>query len=68
MAFKTYIETNGALLHISGKYQPRWDGKEFEFKILKIDLLSPIVRSKLRQSTHPASIGFMDDVNDKLVE
>jgi len=49
MAFKTYVETNGAMLHITGKYQPRWDGKEYEFKIQKIDLLTD-VRSKLTRS------------------
>ncbi|MFN8288090.1 MAG: DNA polymerase III subunit alpha [Chitinophagales bacterium] len=49
MAFKTFIETPGALLHITGKYQTRWDGKEYEFKIQKIDLL-PDIRVKLTKS------------------
>ncbi|MDB5282183.1 MAG: polymerase subunit alpha, partial [Bacteroidota bacterium] len=49
MAFKNLIETNGALLHITGRYQARWDGKEYEFKILKIDLLSEI-RTKLTKA------------------
>ncbi len=49
MTFKTYIETNGALLHITGKYQPRWNGDEYEFKITKIDLLSDI-RTKLTKA------------------
>ncbi len=49
MTFKTFVETNGALLHLTGKYQPRWNGDEYEFKITKIDLLSDI-RSKLTKS------------------
>lgn len=63
MAFKTFTETNGALLHITGRYQPRWDGKEYEFKILRIDLLSD-VRSKL---TKHLTLEFdQNDVTDKL--
>lgn len=63
MAFKTYTETNGALLHITGRYQARWDGKEYEFKIMKIDLLSDI-RSKL---TKHLTLEFdMNDVTDQL--
>ncbi len=46
LAFKPFIETPDALLYISGKYLPRWDGKDYEFKISKIDLLSDI-RTKL---------------------
>ena len=34
LAFKTYIETSGALLYMTGRYQPRWDGKEYEFKMV----------------------------------
>lgn len=49
MAFKTYTETNAALLYITGKYQPRWDQKEYEFKITRIDLLSD-VRTKLTKA------------------
>ena len=49
LQFKTYIETNGALLHITGKYMPRWNTEEYEFKISKIDLLSDI-RSKLSKT------------------
>ncbi len=47
LSFKTYTETPNAMLHISGRYQQRWNNEnEFEFKINKIDLLSDI-RSKL---------------------
>jgi DNA polymerase-3 subunit alpha len=49
LAFKTFAETNGAMLHITGRYQARWDGKEYEFKITKIELLSEI-RSKLTKT------------------
>ena len=49
LQFKTYIETNGALLHITGKYMPRWNTEEYEFKISKIDLLSDI-RTKLSKT------------------
>jgi DNA polymerase-3 subunit alpha len=65
LAFKTFIETNGALLYIAGKYQPRWDGKEYEFKILRIDLLSD-VRTKL---TKYLSLEFnVFEVNDKMID
>lgn len=47
MAFKTFVETPNAMLHISGRYAQRWNNEnEYEFKITKIDLLSD-VRSKL---------------------
>ena len=47
MTFKTFVETPNAMLHISGRFQARWNSEtEFEFKISKIDLLSDI-RSKL---------------------
>ncbi len=47
LAFKTFTETPNAMLHISGRYQQRWnDENQFEFKISKIDLLSDI-RNKL---------------------
>ena len=49
LQFKTFIETNGALLHITGKNQQRWNTEEYEFKISKIDLLSDI-RSKLSKT------------------
>ena len=50
MAFKTFVETPNAMLHISGRYQQRWNNEnEFEFKITKIDLLSD-VRNKLTKS------------------
>ncbi len=50
MAFKTFVETPNAMLHISGRYAQRWNNEnEFEFKITKIDLLSD-VRSKLTKS------------------
>lgn len=47
MTFKTFVETPNAMLHITGRYQPRYNNEaEFEFRISKIDLLSD-VRSKL---------------------
>jgi len=63
--FKTFIETPNAMLHISGKYQQRWNNdNEFEFKIGKIDLLSDI-RSKLTKALTIEVSSF--DVNDKLI-
>ncbi len=64
LAFKTYIETSGALLYMTGRYQPRWDGKEYEFKIMKIDLLSE-VRTKLTKYLTLEMASF--DVNEKLI-
>ncbi len=64
MAFKTFIETPAALLHITGKYQTRWDGKEYEFKIQKIDLL-PDIRSKLTKSL-TLELG-LNEVNENLL-
>ncbi len=63
--FKTFTETPNAMLHISGRYQPRWKNEaEFEFKISKIDLLSDI-RTKLTKfltiEVDPST------VNDKLI-
>ncbi len=47
MTFKTFVETPNAMLHVTGRYQARWNSEtEFEFKISKIDLLSD-VRNKL---------------------
>ncbi|MBL0308685.1 MAG: DNA polymerase III subunit alpha [Bacteroidetes bacterium] len=62
--FKTFIETPGALLHINGKYQTRWDGKEYEFKIIHIELLSDI-RNKFTKSFTIELIA--SDLNDKLM-
>jgi len=61
MTFKTYIETNGALLHITGKYQPRWNGDEYEFKITKIDLLSDIRNKLTKALTLQIPIESVDD-------
>ncbi len=48
--FKPYITQEGALLHIHGRYQPRFGNQEqFEFKILRVELLSE-VRQKQTQS------------------
>ena len=45
--FKNFIETQAALLYISGRYQPRFNQPDnFEFKITKIELL-PDIRAKL---------------------
>ncbi|HWB62969.1 MAG TPA: DNA polymerase III subunit alpha, partial [Chitinophagales bacterium] len=65
LAFKTFIETSGALLYLSGRYQARWDGKEYEFKIGKIDLLSDI-RSRLTKHLTVEISSF--DVDDKTIE
>lgn len=47
LTFKPFIETPNAMLHISGRYQPRWNNEnEYEFRISKVDLLSDI-RAKL---------------------
>jgi DNA polymerase-3 subunit alpha len=64
LAFKQFIETPDALLHITGKYQTRWDGKEYEFKIQKIDLL-PDIRSKLTKYFTVELASF--EVNDALI-
>lgn len=65
MTFKPFIEVNGALLHITGKYQPRFNGNEYEFKISKIDLLSDI-RGKLTK--HLTLTIQAADVSDALVD
>jgi DNA polymerase-3 subunit alpha len=45
--FKNYVETMGALLYITGRYQARFNQPDnFEFKISKIELL-PDIRTKL---------------------
>ena len=64
LQFKPFIETNGALLYLTGKYQPRWNGDEYEFKITKIDLLSDI-RSKLSK-TLTLQVPAMD-IDEKVV-
>jgi DNA polymerase-3 subunit alpha len=65
LTFKPFIETNGALLHLTGKYQPRWNGDEYEFKITKIDLLSDI-RTKL---TKALTLQIdTDNVNEKMTD
>lgn len=64
LAFKTFVETNDALLHITGRYQARWDGKEYEFKIQKIDLL-PDIRNKLTKYFTVEVASF--EVNDVLI-
>ncbi len=64
LAFKQFIETPDALLHITGKYQTRWDGKEYEFKIQKIDLL-PDIRNKLTKYFTVELASF--EVNDALI-
>ena len=65
LTFKPFIETNGALLHLTGKYQPRWNRDEYEFKITKIDLLSDI-RTKL---TKALTLQIdTDNVNEKMTD
>ena len=45
--FKNYVETLGALLYITGRYQARYNQPDnYEFKISKIELL-PDIRAKL---------------------
>ena len=45
--FKNYVETVGALLYITGRYQARYNQPDnYEFKISKIELL-PDIRTKL---------------------
>jgi DNA polymerase-3 subunit alpha len=45
--FKNYVETQGALLYITGRYQPRYNQPDnYEFKISKIELL-PDIRGKM---------------------
>ncbi|MCW5907727.1 MAG: DNA polymerase III subunit alpha [Chitinophagales bacterium] len=64
LTFRPFIETPDALLHITGKYQTRWDGKEYEFKIQKIDLL-PDIRSKLTKYLTLEVASF--EVSDALI-
>ncbi len=66
LSFKTFIETPGALLHLTGRYQQRWNNpNEYEFKIQKIDLLSD-VRSKLvRALTIEMGLG---EVTDQMIQ
>ncbi len=48
--YRPYITQEGALLHIHGRYQPRFGNQDqYEFKILRIELLSE-VRQKQTQS------------------
>ena len=66
MAFKTFTETPNAMLHITGKYQPRWNNEaEFEFKITKMDLLSDI-RNKLTKFLTLEVSSF--EVSDKMID
>ena len=49
--------------YITGRYQPRWDGKEYEFKLIRIELLSE-VRTKL---TKYLTLEFpLNDVTEQL--
>jgi DNA polymerase-3 subunit alpha len=64
LKFKPFIETPDALLHITGKYQTRWDGKQYEFKITEIDLL-PDIRNKLTKYFTVEVASF--EVNDALI-
>jgi DNA polymerase-3 subunit alpha len=66
MAFKTFTETPNAMLHITGRYQTRWNNEaEFEFKITKIDLLSDI-RGKLTKFLTLEVSSF--EVSDKMID
>ena len=66
MAFKTFVETPNAMLHICGRYQQRWNNEnEFEFKISKIDLLSDIRNKLTKFLTLEVSAV---EVNDKLID
>jgi DNA polymerase-3 subunit alpha len=65
LQYKTYIQTPGTMLHITGKYQTRWDGKDYEFKIMKMELLSEI-RAKLVK-TLTLDVG-VNEVNDTLIK
>lgn len=48
--FKNFAETLGAMVYINGRYQPRYNQPDnFEFKILKIELLSE-VRDKVSKN------------------
>jgi DNA polymerase-3 subunit alpha len=50
--FKNYVETMGALLYITGRYQPRFNQPDnFEFKISKIELLPDILAKLTRRLT-----------------
>jgi DNA polymerase-3 subunit alpha len=66
MTFKTFIETPNAMLHVCGRYQPRWNNEaEFEFKIQRIDLLSDI-RNKLTKFLTLEVSSF--DVTEVMIE
>lgn len=66
LAFKPFIETPDALLHITGKYeQQKWRNNEYEFKISKIDLLPDIRKKLTKYFTIEIPVA---DVNDKLTD
>ena len=65
IAFKDYVETASAMVYITGRYQLRYNSEtEYEFKIVRVDLLSDI-RNKL---TKFLTLQFAQaEVNDKLI-
>ncbi|MFN8298520.1 MAG: DNA polymerase III subunit alpha [Chitinophagales bacterium] len=66
LSFKTYIETPGALLHLTGRYQQRWNNpNEYEFKIQKIELLSDIRSKLVRALTLELGLG---EVTEQMIE
>lgn len=63
--FKTFAETPGALLYVVGRYQPGWKGDEYEFKIMRIELLSDIRNKLTKNFTIEIDVS---DVNDRMLD
>jgi DNA polymerase-3 subunit alpha len=67
--FKNFIETQAALLYISGRYQARYNQPDnYEFKISKIELL-PDIRAKLtkRLSLRMPAEAITERMTDELL-
>lgn len=65
LSFKDYIQVPDAQLYITGRYQKRYNGDDYEFKITRIELLSD-VRTKLTK-TFTLEVS-MAEVNDTLIK
>ena len=68
--FKNFVETQAALLYITGRYQPRYNQPDnYEFKISKIDLL-PDIRGKMtrRLTLKLKAEAVTERITDELME
>jgi DNA polymerase-3 subunit alpha len=68
--FKNFVETQAALLYVTGRYQPRYNQPDnYEFKISKIDLL-PDIRGKMtkRLTLKLKAEDVTERITDELLE